>query len=118
MRDQLKFWTSYALVYLPRPLPVGLTAFDAWAKRVIGLAGPYADEDSMRFALASNILHLGSQQAYVPDIYFLRVLRKAAANQVSSQVFQDIKLKQQLAAQAQAEVTASDKAASDVQTPA
>ena len=117
MKDQLKRYINFALIYCPRPLPVGKAAFETWSNRILSLAGPYADKDSMVFALATNIMHMGSTQGWVADVHFLRTLRKAAANQVASQVFQDIKLKQQLAAQKAAEVTA-EKAASDAQTPA
>jgi thiamine pyrophosphate-dependent acetolactate synthase large subunit-like protein len=83
------------LSYLPRPLPVGKTEFHKWADRIILLSGKFADEDSMKYALASNIIHLDHKVGHIPDIYFIKVLRKAAANQVASAVFQDIKLKQE-----------------------
>lgn len=83
-----------------RPLPVGLTEFNLFANRIISLAGSYADEDSMKFALASIIIHADASKANYSDNYFLQRLRKSAANQVASQVFQDIKLKQTKAQEA------------------
>lgn len=77
-----------------RPLPVGMAEFNEFASRIISLAGPYADEDSMKFALASIVIHADATKAHYSDAYFLERLRKSAANQVASQVFQDIKAKQ------------------------
>lgn len=82
------------LVYIPRALPVGKTAFYTWSDRIIDASGNFADRDSMRFALATNLLHLGPQVAFKSDWHFIKSMRKAAANQVASQVFQDIKQKQ------------------------
>ena len=77
-----------------------MAEFDVWSARIISLSGKFADSDSMRFALSSQIMHLGPQKSSVPDQYFIRSMRKAAANQVASQVFQDIKIKQQEAMKA------------------
>ena len=110
------------LSYLPSKLPVGVSEFQTWSDSVIELSGEFADRDSMKFALASQVIHLGPQKSSVPKNFFVRSMRKAAANQVASQVFQDIKLKQQLAAEKaalaakQAEDTANKEAESpDVQ---
>lgn len=107
-----------ALSFVPRRLPVGLTEFETWSNRIITLSGNFADADSMRFALASQIMHLPPQRSRVADQYFIRSMEKAAANQVASQVFQDIKIKQQtqaaeLAAKQAAEATAQLEAAAD-----
>jgi VIT1/CCC1 family predicted Fe2+/Mn2+ transporter len=83
------------LSLLPTPLPVGITEFNEWSDSIIDLSGEYADRDSMKYALASMVIHLGPQRSVVSKNYFVRSLRKAAANQVASQVFQDIKVKQQ-----------------------
>lgn len=100
--------------YLPTPLPVGVTEMDAWMDDIIALAGPYADADSMKWAIATMVLHMGSNKdgssrAYVPKMYFVNGLRKSAANQVASAVFQSIKAKQQAA-----EATASNTDATSV----
>lgn len=89
------------------PLPVGMKEFNEFADRIITKAGPYADEDSMRFALASIVIHADATKAHYSDTYFLERLRKSAANQVASQVFQEIKQKQADAAKQQAEATAA-----------
>jgi hypothetical protein len=82
------------LSYVPTPLPVGMTEFNAWADSIIELSGEFADKDSMRYAIASNVMHLPHTAAYKPKNFFVCALRKAAANQVASQVFQDIKTAQ------------------------
>jgi hypothetical protein len=85
--------------YLPRPLPVGMTEFNKFADSILALSGKYADEDSMKFALASMIIHADSKHGSLSKNYFVVRLRKVAANQVASQVFQDIKAKQAIAQQ-------------------
>lgn len=95
------------LSHVPTKLPVGLTEFNEWADSIIELSGNYADIDSMKYAIASNLIHLPHTKSKVPKAYFVNTLRKAAANQVASQVFQDIKLRQaEEAAKKQAEATA------------
>lgn len=106
----MKKLINYFLSYLPRRLPVGMSEFQNWSSRIISLSGQFADDDSMRFALASQVMHLGAQKSSVPDQYFIRSMRKAAANQVASQIFQDIKNKQ-VEAQKAAEEAAKQKLA-------
>ena len=94
------------LAYLPSKLPVGMTEFEAWASSIIALSGKYADEASMKFALASMVIHADAKYGSLPKMYFVKRLRKVAANQVASQVFQDIKT-------AQAEAMAKQQAESE-----
>lgn len=89
------------LSYFPSKLPVGMKQFNDWAESIIELSGKYADDDSLRYALASMILHSGSDKGSKPKAYFVNCLRKSAANQVASQIFQDIKAKQLEATQAE-----------------
>lgn len=96
------------LSYLPSKLPVGLTQFNTFADSIIELSGQYADDDSMRFAIASMIIHLPAGKATVPKAFFVNGLRKSAANQVASQVFQDVKTKQ---AEAQAKLKQAEETA-------
>src|ERR1700677_3822792 len=84
------------------PLPVGKTEMQAFMDDLIQLAGNYADKTSMEFAIASVLMHAPSDKGSLSKRYFLDRLRKSAANQVASQVFQDIK-EQQAAAQAAAQ---------------
>lgn len=103
---------------IDRPLPVGLAEFNEFANRIITLGGSYADEDSMRFALASMVMHADGNKGSYSDRYFIERLRKVAANQVAAQVLQDIKVKQQEAAaareaQTKVEATTPESVVSD-----
>ena len=100
---------------IERPLPVGLKEFEEFAARIIAQAGQFADEDSMKFALATSIIHADAAKGSLPDSFFINRLRKAAANQVASQIFQDIKVKQQAAMEAAAKQQAEATASQDVQ---
>lgn len=101
------------LSYIPRALPVGMSEFETWANRIINQNGKFADELSMRFALASILIHADSRYGALPDKYFSDRLRKSAANQVASQVFQDVKAKQAEELAKQQEATAEEKALQD-----
>lgn len=94
MLQTIKNLLKLVLSYFPSRLPVGMTEFKMWSDEIIALTGPLADPDSMRFAISSQIMHLAPQRCSVPKRYFVASLRKAAANQVASQVFQDIKIRQ------------------------
>lgn len=96
------------LALLPSKLPVGVQEFDSWAKDIIALLDKGLQEvpvDQVKFALASIIMHLGSTTKTKSKAYFVACLHKTAANQVASQVFQDIKVAQ-LEAQKAAEAAA------------
>jgi len=110
----------------PVRLPVGMTEFKEWADKIIDLAGPIADRDSMEYVLASTILHLGDEKdpvtgvtkrrAAAPLQEFVDILWRSAANQVASQVFQDItqaKKQREEQLKQQAEATAENTVASD-----
>lgn len=86
--------------YFPSPVPQGITEFESWAKSIIDLYG-FPDNDSVRFALATMILHSGPTAAATSKRYFGLMVKAGAAKQVASQVFQDIKQRQK-----QAEATA------------
>ena len=97
----IKFWAKLSS-YVPTRLPLGKTEFDSWASKIISLAGSIADEDSMRYVLASKILELKPNASRVPLNEFVKLMHKAAANQVASAVFQEIRAKQKEAQQAAA----------------
>lgn len=96
------------LSYFPTRLPVGRAEFDIWADSIIELSGAFADKTSMLFAISSILIHADAKHGSLPKNYFVRRLIKSAANQVASQVFQDVKVKQaEEQAKLQAEATAS-----------
>lgn len=81
-------------------LPTGLTEFNEFADRLIKKAGQFADRDSMVYAIAMELIHSDPKTPF-SDEYFVTRLRKAAANQVASQVVNDIREKQAAAKAAQ-----------------
>lgn len=102
---QLPLLIKRVLSRFPTKLPVGASEFETWSDSIIELSGEYADIDSMKFAIASILIHADSKYGALPKRYFVDRLRKSAANQIASQVFQNIKQKQQKAA----EVTAAQQ---------
>lgn len=94
------------LAYIPSRLPVGIHEAEVWAESIIRMA-KLPQNDSMKFALCVKILHLGEAESYKAKEFFIRCLHKAAANQVVSQIINDLKAKQQEAINKQnAEATA------------
>lgn len=86
---------------LPSPIPTGTTEFHAWADSIASTYTlPTADTDSIRYALATMIMHLGPTVAYKPKLYFVFALRAAASKQIAGGVFTEIKQKQIAAAKA------------------
>lgn len=106
--------------YRSSPLPVGVAEFDSWSNSIIEISGRFADEKSMKFALATMILHADANESHLPKMYFVQRLRKSAANQIANQVFHDIKTQQaeELKAQQEAADTAAKESAvtADAQT--
>lgn len=90
----------------PMPLPMGRAEFEEWSDRIIsgaiiqgaeGLIVPGGTGDdvrSLKFALASMIMHLGPCESHKPDAYFIHALRKGACNQVAHAVIMEYKTEQ------------------------
>lgn len=86
---------------VPTKIPVGVTEFNKWADDFIETYTlPTQDSDSLKFTLASIIMHLGPQVAYKPKFYFYLTINAAAAKQVAGSVFYEIKQKAKLAEEA------------------
>lgn len=66
-----------------RPLPLGATEFEEWSDRIISGAMLPADVQSQKFALAEMIMHIKSTEDHCNDGFFIKSLRKSAANQVA-----------------------------------
>ena len=96
----MKLLVKRILSHLPTPLPVGVTEFNQWADSIIELSGRFADDASLRQALANMVIHASplkgtdTPRASIPKAFFVKGLRKGAANQVASYVFQEIRTKQ------------------------
>lgn len=89
-KEFLKKWLKH---YIPQPLPNGVTEFDRWSDEIISNYG-FPVNDSMKFTLATMIMHMDHADSHVPYRTFAKRIQKAMANQVAGQIFQDIKLKQ------------------------
>jgi hypothetical protein len=108
------------LAYRATPLPFGVTEFEAWASDIIYLFD-LPDNDSIRFSLASTIMHYPSANkentkafAKAPKAFFGNMIRKTAANQVAGFIMQELKAKQQAEATKQKEAEeAAAKAAAE-----
>lgn len=67
----------------PRPLPLGMTEFEEWSDRIISGAMLPAETSSQKFALAEMIMHLKATDDHCNDGFFVKSLRKVAANQIA-----------------------------------
>ena len=74
-----------------RALPMGRTEFHEWADRIIAGAMIIADPNSQKFDLANMILSLGPTEDHKPDAFFMKSLRKLAANQVADALRTEIR---------------------------
>lgn len=74
-----------------RPLPMGIEEFEDWSNRIISGTLLPADNDSMKFALATMLLHLGPQEDHREDAYFIHTLRKSAINQIAHAKMKELK---------------------------
>jgi hypothetical protein len=98
--------------FLPTKIPTGIAEFESWSSSIIKTYG-FPDNDSVRWALAVKILHDGETKALRAKRYFYLAMHKSMANQVVSQVIQDIKTKQQ---DALAAAQAAEKEAAAIAT--
>lgn len=71
--------------FLPRKLPTGLTAFNAWIADIVAISG-LPDNTSTRQTAAMFILHLPPALGYLSIRKISNQLIKAAANQVATEV--------------------------------
>lgn len=90
----------------PSPLPVGVVEFDTWAASIGATYKlPTNNLDSIKFTLATLIMHSGPTVAFKPKYYFVLAIRASAAKQIAGNAFHEIKERSKLA-QAAAEVAA------------
>lgn len=91
-------------------LPQGVSEFHTWAESIITHYGLPLN-NSVKFAIATLILHAKEDAAYLSKEYFgLRAL-KSAANQVAAGVMQDLKDEQARMIKELQDKEAADKAA-------
>ncbi len=99
----------------PSRLPTGVAEFNAWADSIASTYQlPTADQDSVRFSLATQIMHLGPQAASKPKYFFVLAIRAGAAKQIAGNAFQEIKSRHQAAQKAAQAAEATANVGSDV----
>lgn len=99
-------------------LPKGITEFHAWADDLITLAG-VPNNDSVKFALAVSITHLGPTESHKSKKHFISVLQKGAATQIAFAIMDELKAKQKAALEAEQAIALEairEKVASDAET--
>jgi hypothetical protein len=90
----LIFTFKKLLSYVPFSVPVGMSQYEKWAAEIIELTNLPATSDSQKFVICTMLLHADSSRDLISKNYFVKRLRKTAANQVVSQALQDLKQKQ------------------------
>lgn len=81
--------------FLPTSLPTGATAYESWLNEIVLLTGQLADEQSLKWVISNEIMRLAPGRDRVPKRYFVKALRKYAANQVAAYKVQEIKQAQE-----------------------
>lgn len=84
-------------------LPIGRTQFMEWSDSIIAAACIEAETESLRFSLATMLMHLGPTEAFKEDAFFVLSLRKGAVNQTAHAMMTELKEAQE---KKQAEATA------------
>jgi hypothetical protein len=71
---------------------MGVTEFHEWSDRIMsGTLIPGATPESIKFALADMLLHLGPTESHKEDAFFIHSLRKFAVNQVADEMRKKIR---------------------------
>lgn len=108
MKDKLKRLVNQVLGLFPSKLPVGVTEFNTWADSIIDTYPmPTSNRESLRFTLATIIMHQGSQDAYRSKFYFYLTINAAASKQIAGEIFYQIKEEQKRAASEKSDASAS-----------
>ncbi len=103
LKNVVKFYNRIR-AFFPSELPQGVTAFESWAVSIIELAD-VPNNDSIRWSLATMVLHLNPTECYKPKEYFIRALKKSAACEIAAYLMRELKAKQE------AQIQAAKKAA-------
>lgn len=95
MKNRLIKFLNQVFGFFPSPLPVGIAQFNTWITELRQTYTlPTDDEDSIKFSVASMIMHLGPTSAYKSKWYFVLALRSGAAKQVAGAAFYEVKTRQ------------------------
>lgn len=102
--------------YVPTRIPTGMTLYQTWLDSIKELSGPIADSDSLEWVISNEVMRLSSTRDRVAKAFFVKSLRKYAANQLAAATVMKLKQKQEDAAKVakQAEDTAKQAESLDV----
>jgi hypothetical protein len=116
VKSTLKCRFSHILAYLPTKLPIGMTEYHAWLASILELAGPIADKMSMEWVVSNEVMVIKSGQDRVPKMFFVKRLRKFAANQLAASYVNQLKEQQKAVEEAaKAAATAKEVAGNGVE---
>ncbi len=82
--------------YFPTSLPVGISELEAWADECLELSGLPITRETAHQALCNMIMHISplkgsdTPRDRVPKNFFVKGLRKGAANQIAAHVFYEL----------------------------
>ncbi len=82
------------LAFFPSKLPIGDAKFEAWYADIAWLYDLPTDNDSIRFALGTSIMHLPPTAFYTSKRHFGLLLLKGAAQQQAYNIMGDCKIRQ------------------------
>lgn len=95
IKKVVKFFNQIRGLF-PSPLPVGVKEFDTWAESIASTYKMPTDiMDSIKFTLATLIMHSGPTTAYKSKFYFVLAIRASAAKQIAGNAFREIKERNQ-----------------------
>lgn len=111
LSQKFKKLLNTILSYFPSPLPIGIAEFEKWSDDVLALTS-LPNNESMKWSLATMILHSDKGASHKPKRYFAQCLHKAAANEIAGAYMHDLKEKQK--AKMQEEAAKAAQASSEV----
>jgi hypothetical protein len=96
MRARIKQLVENVLSYLPSRLPQTDAQLDAFIRTTLAL-GAFPDNDSLRQAIATQIMHLGPLTTFKSKRYFVRMVQSAISKQTAYNLIADIRERAKLA---------------------
>lgn len=79
----------------PSRIPTGMKEFDIWARDIADTYQmPTEVFDSLKFTLATTVMHLGPTDAYKSKYWFALMINASAAKQIAGAKFQEVKQEQ------------------------
>lgn len=94
---------------LPSTLPAKDDEFDVWADDILDMCGLPLDNDSLKQALATQVMHLPATLFLKPKLYFVLSIKKAIANQVAYNKIDEIRKRAKAANDAQTIANVTEK---------